>query len=101
MKKAKRKVKVHYRPAPTSLKILVCLLILSSMVALAALGWVHLGIQKQTQELKQEAAQAENQRQDLQQKIDGLDSVESIRQIAQEDRGLVDPNTIIIKPEEE
>ena len=101
MEKTKKKVKVHYRPAPTMLKILVCLLILSSMVALAALGWVHLGIQKRTQELKQEAAQAENQRDELQQKIENLDSVEGIRQIAQEELDLVDPNTIIIKPEEE
>ena len=101
MEKTKKKVKVHYRPAPTALKIVVCLFILFSMAALAALGWVHIGIQKQTQKLTQEAAQAENQRDELQEKIESLDSVESVRDIAQEELGLVDPNTIIINPEEE
>lgn len=90
--------KVVYRRAPALLKIAVCLLILFSMLALVALRWVHNGIQNQTQALADEAAAAEATNADLQEKIADLGSVQSVEDIAREELGLVDPNTILVDP---
>lgn len=91
--------KVVFRPAPALLKIAICLLILFSMVALVALRWVHLGIQDQTQALAEEAAAAEATQADLLDKIDDLGSVQSVKDIAQNELGLVDPDTVLVDPQ--
>lgn len=91
--------KVVFRPAPALLKIAICLLILFSMVALVALRWVHNGIQTQTEALTQEAAAAEAANADLQEKIADLGSVQSVKDIAREELGLVDPDTVLVDPQ--
>lgn len=93
------KKKVVVRPAPPLLKIAICLLILFSMVALVALRWVHNGIQQQTEALTQEAAAAEATNADLQEKIADLGSVQSVADIAREELGLVDPDTVLVDPQ--
>lgn len=90
--------KVVFRPAPALLKIAVCLLILFSMLALVALRWVHNGIQDQTRALAEEAAAAEATNADLQEKIADLGSVQSVEDIAREELGLVDPDTVLVDP---
>lgn len=90
--------KVVFRPAPALLKIAVCLLILFSMLALVALRWVHNGIQDQTRALAEEAAAAEATHADLQEKIADLGSVQSVEDIAREELGLVDPDTVLVDP---
>jgi len=89
-------VRVNSSPA---LKIVVTVLIVFSMAALIALSWVRGGISSQIQALRQDAAALEQENLELQEKINNLGSVESDRQIAQEELGLVDPNTVIIQPE--
>lgn len=93
------KKKVVVRPAPPLLKIALCLLILFSMVALVALRWVHNGIQQQTETLTREAAAAEATNADLQEKIADLGSVQSVEDIAREELGLVDPDTVLVDPQ--
>lgn len=93
-----RNMKVVVRPGPPALKIVLILLILFSILALAALRWVTIGIQSRTDEMRGEAAQAEHEKQELQEKIDALGSVKSVEQIAQEELGLIDPDTIILDP---
>jgi cell division protein FtsL len=89
-------VKVEVRPASNILKIILILLILFSIVALVALRWVHNGILTQIDELKDEASGLEHANQVLDQKTGELGSVQSIQDIAKEELGLVDPDTIII-----
>ena len=92
-------VKVEVRPAANILKIILILLILFSIVALIALRWVHSGILDQIDALKDEASGLEFANQELEQKTEELGSVQSIQDIAKEELGLVDPDTILIDPE--
>ncbi len=94
-----KNVKVEVRPASNILKIILTVLILFSIVALIALRWVHNGILTQIDDLKDEASGLEYANDVLEQKTDELGSVQSIQDIAQEELGLVDPDTILIDPE--
>ena len=94
-----KRVKVEVRPASNILKIILILLILFSIVALVALRWVHNGILTQIDELKEEASGLEHANEVLDQKTQELGSVQSIEDIAKEELGLVDPDTILIDPE--
>ena len=91
-----KKVKLEIRPASNILKIVLIILILFSIVALVALRRVHNGILTQIDELKEEASGLEHANQVLDQKTEELGSVQSIQDIAKEELGLVDPNTVII-----
>ena len=94
-----KQVKVEVRPASNILKIILILLILFSIVTLIALRWVHNGILTQIDELKDEASGLEYANEVLEQKTEELGSVQSIQDIAKEELGLVDPDTILIDPE--
>ena len=94
-----KKVKVEVRPASNILKIILTILILFSIVALIALRWVHNGILTQIDELKEEASGLEYANSELEQKTEELGSVQSIQDIAKEELGLVDPDTVLIDPE--
>ncbi len=93
------KFKVKLRSAPVKLKAVLIVLIVLSTAALVALRWVHNGIQAETQRKTEQAAAMEGENADLQEKIDNIGSVQSIRQIAQDELGLADPDTILIHPE--
>ena len=98
---AKRKnplknAKIVVRQSPASLKIILIVLILFGMVTLAALRWVHTGILEETENLRQEASGLEYANEVLDQKTEDLGSVQSIQDIAKEELGLVDPDTILI-----
>ena len=94
-----KKVKVEIRPASNILKILLIVLILFSIVALIALRWVHNGILAQIVDLKEEASGLEHANSELEQKMEEIGSVQSIQDIAEDELGLVDPDTILIDPE--
>lgn len=93
------KFKVKLRSAPVKLKAVLIVLIVLSTAALVALRWVHSGIQAETQRKTEQAAAMEGENADLQEKIDSIGSVQSIRQIAQDELGLADPDTVLIHPE--
>ncbi len=93
------KFKVKLRSAPVKLKAVLIVLIVLSTAALVALRWVHNGIQAETQRKTEQAAAMEGENADLQEKIDSIGSVQSIRQIAQDELGLADPDTVLIHPE--
>ena len=92
-------VKVEVRPASNVLKLLVIVLIVFSMAALLALRWVHSAILDQTQELKDEASAVEYANDELREKIEDVGSVQSVQDIAQDELGLVNPDTIVIEPQ--
>ena len=93
-----RNIKVVVRPGTKKLKIILILLILVSVTALAALGIVRAQIESQTQAALDRAAELEQENAELTDKIDALGSSSSIEEIAQEELGLVDPDTVIINP---
>jgi len=96
-----KNAKLHVRPAPNALKIVLIILILLFIVALVALRWVHNGIRAEIDTLKQEAASVEHENDELKEKQENLGSVEGIQEIAREELGLVDPDTVIINPTHE
>ena len=99
IKKSLKNVKLEIRPSPVALKVLLIVLILFSTAALAALRWVHNGIQAQTENLRAEAAAVEYANSVLEQKKADLGSVQSIQDIAKEELGLVNPATVVIDPQ--
>lgn len=99
IKKSLKNVKLEIRPSPVALKVLLIVLILFSTAALAALRWVHNSIQAQTENLRAEAAAVEYANSVLEQKKADLGSVQSIQDIAKEELGLVNPDTVVIDPQ--
>lgn len=94
----KTAVKVHLRPAGLGLKIVLTLLIVFAVGALSAVHLVHRGILAQTEQLRQEAAAVAYANSQLETRTQNPDSVQSIRRVAQEELGLVNPKTIIFEP---
>jgi len=99
--KQRKKIRLEFRSSSNLLKIVVAVLIVFSVAALLALSWMRGGILEQIQAQKDAAAALEQENADLQEKIDELESVQGVQQIAREELGLVDPNTIVIQPEME
>ena len=64
-----KKVKVEVRPASNILKVILILLILTSIVALIALRWVHTGILTEIADLKEEASGLEYANEELEKNI--------------------------------
>ena len=95
----RKHVKVEIRPASNILKVILILLILTSIVALVALRWVHTGILTEIADLKEEASGLQYANEELERKTGELGSVQSIQDIAEEELGLVDPDTVLIDPE--
>jgi cell division protein FtsB len=96
-----KKFRVEFRSSSNLLKTVVAVLIVFSMAALLALGWMNSGLREQTQAQKDAAAALEQENRDLQEKIDNVDTVQGVQDIAREELGFVDPNTIVIQPESE
>ena len=91
-------VRVVVRSGPKKLKIVLVLLILASLATLVALGVVRSRIETQTQAALDQAAELEHENAELADKIDNIGSSNVIRDIAREELGLVDPDTVIINP---
>ena len=93
------RIKIEYRRSRPLTKMVAVAAIALSMVALLTLSWAKYDVQKQTQEMMGEAARLEQENAQLEQKIDALGSIQSAEQIAQEELGLVSPDTVLIDTE--
>ena len=93
------RIKIEYRRSRPLTKMVAVAAIALSMVALLTLSWAKYDVQKQTQEMMGEAARLEQENAQLEQKIDALGSVHSAEQIAQEELGMVSPDTVLIDTE--
>ena len=93
--------KVRIIPQKTSplMKVVVAATIVLSTVALIALRIAQWDAQGKLQVLQTQAADYREANNRLTQQIDDLGTASSIRQIAVEKLGLVDPDTIIIDSE--
>ena len=93
-----RNIRVILRPGTKKLKIALVLLILVCAAALVALGVVRGRIEARTQALLDQAAALEQDNADLKEKTDQLGTSSIIKEIAREELGLVDPDTVLITP---
>ena len=94
-----RDVKIVYRRSKPLTKVVVIAAIVLSMAALITLGMTMRDIRGELQDMRAEAARLEQENAELEDKIDDLGSVQSAMDIAEEELGLVDPDTVIIKTE--
>lgn len=94
--KPKEKRKLVLVPSSKAVKILAVLVVLFSLVALVALGWVRGNIRDLTEEKRQQAAALEQENAELAEKKAQLGSSDSIQDIAQEELGMVNPDTVFV-----
>ena len=87
------RIRLVYRHSPLLLKCAVLVTIVLSTVALTTLRIGISQYQDQTALARAEAAQLEQENRQLEENIQQLGTVDSVRRIAQEELGLVDPNT--------
>ena len=88
-----------YRPSSPMLKGLVLATVILSTVTLLTLGAIIRDTNDNTEALRQQAGQLLPENVKLQDKIDNLGTVNSVKQIATEEGGLVDPGTVFFTPE--
>ena len=94
------KIRLVYRRSSALLKILVLVTILASAAALLVLRTSVLGYQKQSQVLQSQAASLQQENADLTARIAELGTKDSIRRIATEELGLMDPGAQFFNPGE-
>ena len=93
-----RDVKVEYARSHPLTKVVVIALILVCMAALIALSWSGSQLKREIAQLRQEAAELAAENAELKEKLENLDSLAGMENIAQEELDMVDPDTIIIDP---
>lgn len=98
-KKTFRNVQVKFRRSKPLTKIVVIAAIALSTVALLTLRWVQTDIERQTQEMKEEAGQLLEENAELEQKKENADSVQGVMDIAESELDYVDPDTTFFEPQ--
>ncbi|MBR2889429.1 MAG: hypothetical protein IKC09_04050 [Oscillospiraceae bacterium] len=87
------------RSHPLVKVVALCAVVLSTVTLLTLRGAI-LESENRTAQLLQQADALEQENQDLEQYIDELGTVQGIQRIAEEELGLVDPDTVIIEPQQ-
>ena len=95
-----QRIRLVYRRSSMLLKILVMVTILASAAALVALRIAIGNYQQQSEVLQSQAAALQQKNETLTQQIAELGTKASIRRIATEELGLVDPNSLFFSPGE-
>lgn len=95
---SKKRYRVVFSQSSPLLKILVVLLLTFSLVALAALTWVKLSVEKQTEALREESVAVSGENQKLENRLADMESDDTVKEIAKEELGLAEPGTVIIQP---
>ena len=87
------RIRLVYRRSPLILKILILVVILATAAALVSLRGLLIGYQEQRQALQSQAISLQQENARLTRYIAELGSEHSIRRIAEEELGLVDPDS--------
>ena len=95
-----QRIRLVYRRSSLLLKVLVLVTILASAAALLALRWTLQGYQQQSQVLYSQAVSLQQENAELTEYIAELGTEDSIRRIAMEELGLMDPNGQFFNPGE-
>ena len=88
---------LQYRRTSTLNKVVIAAAVVLSSITLLSLRLVQWEAEEKLADLRQQAAALEQSNNELRQDIDELGTADSIRDIAQEELGLVDPDTIIFE----
>lgn len=99
MANTKSKVKIRLRKSSPVVKIALIAVLVISIVALLMLRSALLDTRKQTDELRQEAAEMEQAIEKLRQDLDDLGTIEGIVRLAKEKLGLIEPGSVVVSPE--
>lgn len=91
----KSRFKVIVRPGKTVMKLALLGILVLSTVALIALHSHIAAKEERNQDLKAQALALEKENQKLEQYSEDQDTDEGIRQVAKEEQGMVDPDTVI------
>ncbi len=92
------RIRLVYRRSSPLLKGVVLAAIVLSTAALITMGAAIRNTREKTEDARRQAARLEELNQELQDRINDLGSVQSVEQIAREELGLVDPDTVIFEP---
>ena len=92
------RIKLVRRRSSNLTKIVVIVTIVLCMGALLTLRLSMNRIKQETRELAAQAAELEQDKSDLNTQIDQLGSVQSVLDIAEQELGLVSPDTVIFEP---
>ena len=92
-----RNVQIVYSRSKPLTKVEVIAAIVLSMAALLTLRWTLNDIRAEIQDMRSEVSRLEAENAELEKKIEQLGSVQSVMDIAQEELGLVDPDTVMIE----
>ncbi len=98
MTKKKQPVKVVFRKSSPLTVTAVLVAAVACTVTLISLSAATKNAQQDHEALRQQAAELVAENQQISDRIKSLGSVESIIQIAMEELGLVEPDTVIIEP---
>lgn len=92
------RVRVVYRRSSTLVKCVVLATIVLCTVTLLTLRFSIMDADAKAEDLRNQAAQLEQENQKLEKDISALGTVQSVKKIASEELGLVDPDTVIYSP---
>ena len=93
------RIRLVYRRSPTMLKCLLLGMLLVGTLALTVLRFSLLETKQETEDLRNQAAQLEQENLELERSISQLGTVQSVTELAGKLLGLVDPDTVIFQPE--
>lgn len=93
-----KKIKLVFRRGSLPLKIAVLAMVLLSAAVLLTVWIYKEQAEKDRDDLRAQAIELEKENNRLTDAIDKLGTVQGIFQIAREELGLVDPDTVIIEP---
>ncbi len=99
-KKPFKNVRLVFQRTTPAVKILVISALVVCTIALVALGIRISGEKAQLEESRKAAAALEQENAELEEDIDDLGTIRSIKDLARRFLGLFDPDTIIFSPEE-
>ena len=88
---------LQYRRTSTLNKVVIAAAIVLSSLTLLSLRLVRQENEQTLTDLRQQAAVLDQRNDELREDIDELGTTDSIREIAQQELGLVDPDTIIFE----
>ena len=92
-------IKLVFRRSRPLTKIVVLAAVVLSILALMALRGAILTTRENTEDLRSQAIELEQENSRLEQYIKELGTIRGIIRIAQEKLGLIEPDSIIIQPE--
>lgn len=92
------RIRLVYRRSGKMVKAIVLALVVLSTATLLTLGTAIRECRAAAEDLRLQAAALEQDNARLQENIDALGTIQSVKQIAREELGLVDPDTVIFEP---